>query len=117
MFAVLLAAASPVALYAQSIHAVSIGGAGRDPCSAWTQDRSATTDAGRQASQARIEWVSGFFSAVNLFTQPSGSLHGGIDDRDGMISWLDSYCRDHPGAPLFAASADLFFDLKNHPRK
>jgi hypothetical protein len=44
-----------------SIHKVSIGGSGANPCSAWTQDRSGTTDAARQASQSRIDWISGFF--------------------------------------------------------
>jgi hypothetical protein len=100
-----------------SIHKVSIGGSGANPCSAWTQDRSGTTDAARQASQSRIDWISGFFSAVNLFAEQFGSLHGGIDDRDGMIAWIDTYCQEHPTDPLFVAAGDLVFDLRNHPRK
>jgi hypothetical protein len=107
----------PICAHADpSIHKVAVGGSGRDPCSAWTQDRSATTDPERQASQSRIDWVLGFFSAVNLFAESSGSLHGGIDDRDGMILWIDNYCRAHPTAPLFVAAGDLVFDLRNHPR-
>ena len=98
-------------------HAVAIGGTGRDACSAWTADRTATSQSAQQASQRRVEWVSGFFSAANMFTTSSGSLHGGIDDQDGMLGWIDDYCRKHPGDPLFAASMDLFLDLRNHPRK
>ena len=112
MFAVLLAIAGPVDLHAQPTHAVAVGGTGREPCAAWTQDRNAEKEPGRQTSEGRIEWISGFFSAVNLFAEPSGNLHGGIDDRDGMLSWIDNYCRAHPGDPLFAAAANLVLQLR-----
>jgi len=98
-------------------HRVAVGGSGQDSCSAWTQGRSATTDEARYASQSRIDWISGFFTAVNFFAEPSGSLHGGIDDRDGMIAWIDNYCRANPADPLFVAATDLVFDLRNNPRK
>lgn len=112
VLAVFLMAASAAGAPAQSLQSVAIGGTGRDPCSAWTQDRAGTTDAARESSLRRIEWVSGYFSAVNFFTTTSGSLHGGIDDRDGMIGWIDNYCRDHPAEPLFAAATDLVFQLR-----
>ena len=75
VFAASIMVAFPVHASADSsIHKVSIGGSGSDPCSGWTQDRSATTDAQKQARQGRIDWISGFFFAVNLFAESSGSM-------------------------------------------
>lgn len=48
-----------------------------------------------------------------FFAEPAGNLHGGIDDRDGMLRGIDSYCRAHPRDPLFAAAANLVLLLKN----
>lgn len=109
---VLLAIASPSNLHAQPTHKVAIGGAGSDSCAVWTQGRNATTELGKQASEGRIQWLAGFLSAVNFFTEPTGSLHGGIDDHDGMIAAVDTYCQAHPGDPMFAAAATLVFQLK-----
>jgi hypothetical protein len=106
-----------VGAYAQTTHAVAVGGAGRDSCAIWIKDRGGASEPSVLASQKRIEWISGFFSAVNLFTQPSGNLPGGIDDIDGMLGWIDTHCRSKPDEPLWAAAADLVLDLKNHPRK
>ena len=118
MLAASIAIASPVGSYAaDSTRSSAIGGSGRDACSAWVKDRSARSESAKQATQRRIEWVSGFFSAVNVFIDPSGNLHGSIDDLNGMLGWVDNYCRGHPSDPLFAVAADLFFDLRNHPRK
>jgi hypothetical protein len=61
IFAALIAAACSGSAQAQSARAVNIGGAGRDPCATWLQDRDAATDASRQANERREEWISGFF--------------------------------------------------------
>jgi hypothetical protein len=114
MVGVLLVAAYPAG--ALGDHVAAIGGAGNDTCAAWVQDRSAGSESARQASQRRLEWVSGFFSAINVFDEPSGSLHGGIDDRDGMVGWIDNYCRAHPNDPVWLAAADLVLDLRNKKR-
>ena len=98
-------------------HSVVIGGTGREPCSSWTKDRSGNSEQAKEGTARRQEWILGFFSAVNLFYDPSGNLHGGIDDQEGMLAAVDNHCRSHPDDPLFAAAADLVLDLKNHPRK
>ena len=117
IFAAWIAISFPICGHADpSIHQVAIGGSGREPCSAWTKDRIATSADARLASQSRIDWISGYFSAVNMFAEASGNLHGSIDDHDGMIGWIDNYCRAHPADPLFVAAADLVFDLRNNPR-
>ncbi|HJW40697.1 MAG TPA: hypothetical protein VJ476_05625 [Rhizomicrobium sp.] len=117
IFAALIAVACPLNANADdTTHSVAIGGAGSDKCASWTEDRGASSGPAKQASERRTEWISGFFSAVNFFAEPNGSLHGGIDDRDGMLGWIDNYCREHPSDPLFVAAADLVFDLRNHPR-
>lgn len=67
-------------------------------------------------SQRRIEWVLGFLTAINMFNTASGSLHGGIDNRVGTLSWVDAHCKANPKDPLFAAVANFVLDLKNHPR-
>jgi hypothetical protein len=94
----------------------AIGGAGRETCAAWTEDRGAASESARLANERRIEWISGFFSAVNVFADSSGSLHGGIDDRDGMLAWIDNFCREHPNDPLWGAAANLVLDLRNRSR-
>jgi hypothetical protein len=108
---------SPVLADDGTTHSVSVGGAGTDLCSLWAKDRAADSEQSKKDTERRIEWISGFFSAVNFFTSSSGNLHGGIDDRDGMLSWIDKHCQANPNDPLFAASIDLVFDLRNHPRK
>jgi hypothetical protein len=107
--------ALPVDAYAQTTHAVAIGGAGRDSCANWIKDREDTSQASKLANQQRIEWVSGFFSAVNLFTEASGNLTGGIDDLNGMLNGIDTHCRAAPNKPLWAAAGDLVLELKNKP--
>jgi len=112
-----MAIACPHNANAQSAgRAVAVGGAGRDTCSAWSADRGATSDSSKMANERRAEWALGFFSAVNLFLVPSGNLKGGIDDQEGMLRGIDKYCETHPGDPLWTAGANLFLDLKNHPR-
>jgi hypothetical protein len=100
-----------------TVHSVAIGGSGREPCSSWTKDRSGDSEQAKKGAEIRLEWILGFFSAVNLFDDPSGDLHGGIDDREGLIAGIDNQCRSHPDDPLFAAAANLVLELKNHPKK
>jgi hypothetical protein len=101
---------------ADSVRSVAIGGAGRDACSAWVSDRGSTSTSAQVANQGRIEWISGFLSGVNVFADRSGNLKGGIDDPDGVLGWIDKYCRTHPTDPLWAAASALVLDLRNHPR-
>lgn len=102
---------------ADSGRSVAIGGAGRDACSAWLSDRGSTSTSAKAASKARIEWISGFLSGVNLFAESSGHLKGGVDDPEGVNKWIDNYCRAHPTDPLWAAVGNLVLDLRNHPRE
>jgi hypothetical protein len=112
-----LLVASASGAWADSLRSVSIGGAGRDTCTAWVTDRGAKSGPSQMASQGRIEWVSGFLSGVNLFADRSGNLKGGADDLKGTLEWIDNYCRSHPNDPLWAAAGALVFDLRNHPRE
>lgn len=102
---------------ADSDRSVAISGAGLDACSAWLTDRGSSSAFAKAASQARIEWITGFLSGENLFAESSGHLKGGIDDPDGVNKWIDNYCRAHPTDPLWVAVADLVFDLRNHSRE
>lgn len=117
LLATLIMASSASGVGAQGARSVNIGDAGRDTCAAWSQDRDAASDTARQAKERRVEWVLGFFSAVNFFNNQDGNLHGGIDDQNGMLAWIDNYCGGHPKDPLFVAAVDLVFDLRNNPRK
>jgi len=103
--------------WADPLRSVSIAGAGRDSCSKWLSDRAATSTEARAATQARIEWISGFLSAVNLFADRSGNLKGGIDALDAALKWIDSYCSAHPVDPLWTAAGTLVLDLRNHARE
>lgn len=102
--------------YPPGTRSLAVSGSGSDTCAAWTQSREGTSEEAKQDAQKRTEWVLGFLTAINMFNTPSGSLHGGIDSRDGALSWIDARCKVTPTNPLFAAVAELVFDLRNHPR-
>lgn len=116
MLGVLFVAVLPARAFGDSVREVNIGGAGRDKCSQWVEDRSASSEAARAANERREEWLAGFFSAVNLFTESTGNLHGGVDDRDGMLRQIDDYCRSHPRDPLWLPATNLVFSLKQKER-
>ena len=107
---------TPSHVQAQTSRPLSVGGIGRDLCASWTKDRESSSEQSRLDSQKRIEWVLGFFTAANLFTQNSGVLHGGTDDQIGMLGWIDSHCKDNPDDPVFVGAVDYYLDLRNHPR-
>ena len=112
----LVAMVSASAQLAAPARSVAIGGTGRDACSDWLSDRSGTSASAQLASRGRVEWISGFLSGVNLFADKSGHLKGGVDDPDGVLVWIDTYCRAHPTDPQWAAAAALVLDLRNNPR-
>ena len=117
LLAVTAMLAGPVRADDGTTHSVVVGGTGSEPCSSWMKDRSGDSEQTKKDAERRLQWVLGFFSAVNLFDDPSGNLHGGIDDREGMLAGIDNHCRSHPDDPLFVAAVDMVLDLKNHPKK
>ena len=58
-------------------------------CSTWT-----ITSKQSYESQVYSKWVFGFISGINL-ENPSGDFLQGRD-ADGLIAWIDSYCRSNP---------------------
>jgi len=89
-----------------SVHAqapVSIFGQGVDPCSSWTTEHQRRTfKVGLQN-----QWVAGYLSGRNGDASSHNFLEG--TDYDGVMAWVDTYCRSHPLEPIINA-ADAFAD-------
>ena len=80
-------------------------------CGTWLEVRAnRSTGDGVRFAQAR-EWVSGFISAFNWYTEPPGGDVAWSTDREGMYGWLDLYCREHPTVGLAKAVEQLIEHL------
>jgi hypothetical protein len=91
-----------------------VRGAGQENCARWVRERSNWLTG---ASQAYLNWVLGFIAAYNDFVhtqQPAATA--GVDvgvESDPIAAWIDQYCRAHPDAALYTASAALINNLKD----
>jgi hypothetical protein len=76
---------------------VELLGAGASSCGTWTADRSAKT------ANDDVQWVLGFLSAYNTFgPDPSHNISHSTD-VNGVLGWIDNYCREHPLAMMVEA--------------
>jgi 2-methylcitrate dehydratase PrpD len=55
-------------------------------------------------------WVQGFLTATNVFFTGSSDLSHGTDS-EGIMAWVDNYCKEHPLETLATAAVDLVFQL------
>jgi hypothetical protein len=69
-------------------------------CSTWT-----ITSKQSYESQVYSKWVFGFISGINL-ENPSGDFLQGRD-ADGLIAWIDNYCRSNPLNRITQAAVEL----------
>ncbi len=74
-------------------------------CSTWTN-----TSKQSYESQAYSKWVFGFISGINL-ENPSGDFLQGRD-ADGLIAWIDNYCRSNPLNRITQAVVELVTVLR-----
>ena len=82
-------------------------------CGAWTQGRQAKSFEGGLSAQ----WVAGCLSAgMNVGTAGAPNAFGGTD-FDGLMAWIDNYCRSNPLDPIVAAADALMNELRSRARK
>jgi hypothetical protein len=108
-----------VILVALSIQASAQGpgnmvfGQGMNSCGAWTQARQTrSVSAGLSA-----QWVAGFLSGMNSQFNLTSSPDPQDDpllgtDFDGLMAWIDNYCRSHPLETIIAAALKLMDELR-----
>jgi hypothetical protein len=102
-FAVLLSF-SNVALAQDKPRAVF--GEGLDSCGQWTQARQ--TPSAKAGFMA--QWIAGFLSGRNLESPSADFLMG--TDFDGLMGWIDNYCKTHPLDSITAAAFQLTDELR-----
>ncbi len=88
-------------------HDAVIIGAGSNPCLRWTEAR--TTAAGLPQYAG---WVLGFVSAGNVYAMNASAKMPGSEYPEGLLLWMDMYCRDHPETPIYRAAIPLVNQLR-----
>jgi hypothetical protein len=86
-------------------------GQGNISCSVWLEDRQ--TDIPGAAS--RTGWVLGFMSAFNQYAWEGIDVSEG-KGTDELMSWIDSYCRQHRSDHLHMASQAFIDDFRRRTR-
>ena len=73
----------------------------------WTKDRA---DKSTDRNFINGAWVQGYLTAVNVFGDGPSHLAKGTD-ADGIMTWIDNYCAQHPGDSLTVAAKALVNEL------
>jgi hypothetical protein len=62
------------------------------------------------------QWVVGFLSGINWTGGAAADVPDLIkgQDFDGLMAWVDNYCRAHPLTKLGDASGELLVELGRH---
>ena len=82
-------------------------GMGKNSCREWTKGRFNRDE----TESIDIAWVGGFVTAVNRFGYGSSDISKGTD-ADGIVSWIDNYCAQHPRDALADAASALTIELQ-----
>ena len=83
-------------------------GAGPNSCGQWTQDKAANSN----LRDLDVQWLLGFVSAYNFYESAKGDETNGPDNQ-GLISWVDNYCAQHPLEQISTAAIELVTELTN----
>ena len=81
-------------------------GQGANSCWAWTRSQEAKAS----AQGLYAQWVAGFVSGVNWDTDEPDIL--AEMDVDGLVAWVDSYCKANPLAKVTTGAAMLVQELR-----
>jgi hypothetical protein len=80
-----------------------------DSCGAWLEARrKSSTQAGFQS-----QWVAGYLSGTNA--ESNGPDFLVETDFDGLMAWIDNYCRSHPLEKVGIAAVNLLEYLRSRP--
>jgi hypothetical protein len=92
-----------------------IMGQGTWSCGVWTEARSTKA----LVQYSLMQWVAGFLSAANagvvsdkLITPYGPDILKG-KDFEGLMAWVDNYCRAHPLDPIGTAAIALVGELRS----
>jgi hypothetical protein len=81
-------------------------GQGSNSCGSWVSARETRSTPRGLNSQ----WALGFLSGVNVETTDPDILIG--TDFDGLMAWIDNYCKANPLTPLVTAVMKLADELQ-----
>jgi hypothetical protein len=81
-------------------------GQGTNSCGAWTRARETKSGVGLY-----VQWVAGYLSGSNMNDQEPDALIG--TDFDGVMAWIDNYCRAKPLEPVITAAEELLKELRS----
>jgi hypothetical protein len=101
---IILVNASPAA--AQEGRSV-IGAGTVNSCGQWTS-RS------RSGGDILSQWVAGYLSGLNLKSDFDGVAG---TDFNGLVAWIDNYCRSHPLDPVATAAFKLMDELQSRAQR
>lgn len=65
-------------------------------------------------NSAHLYWINGYLTAINNITPDTYSIRVSVD-KEGLLAWLDNYCKANPLFNLSDAISDLFREL--YPRR
>jgi hypothetical protein len=82
-----------------------IVGIGSASCAEWTSERKKGET---WAAAAQLSWVLGYATAVNRFGPWSSNV---VTDAQSVLTWLDTYCAQHPRNNIATATGALAFEL------
>jgi len=85
--------------------AIETIGTGLQSCGQWTEDRTSR----RPQAWVDANWVLGFI--VGARWSGHNDWGKGID-VDGLLGWIDNYCRSHPLSNMTNAAAELVIELQ-----
>jgi hypothetical protein len=114
-YVALAVAALSIQASAQPMGSKLVFGQGMNSCGGWTQARqSRSASAGLSA-----QWVAGYLSGLNV---ESTSLDPRDDpllgtDFDGLMAWIDNYCRSHPLESIAIAADKLMDELRERVQR
>jgi hypothetical protein len=108
MLAIAMLAAASLQASSQPSGSRAIVGWGLKSCGTWTQVRQATESADHTVIEA---WVVGFMSGMNLDRTHPDALVG--TDFDGLMAWIDNYCRSNPLQAIAFAATSLMEELRS----
>ena len=108
-----LLVAGPMTLTsAQADNVVNAVGFQQTSCGSWTQARANHQSAGIEF------WAMGFVSGANVARAKEDAIDilKDVGDAEGLLSWIDNYCRSKPLELFPIAAAYLVIELRERAR-
>jgi hypothetical protein len=107
-----------IAGFAEDARAYKLIGAGTSSCGAWTAHRRAyqpggSATLGHQGELEDAQWVLGFLSGMGFVHKNDDDPLDGVDG-EGVLAWIDNYCRANPIKALDDATTAFYFA---HPHR